>query len=82
MISEYSIHFLGTCNVNQECISIKKCPYTQELFTQVKAASDPVEKAQLVQAIRLRVCGEPSDRTVCCDIEQGKSTRGQGRPWS
>lgn len=63
----------GSCSVNQECISIKKCPYTKELFSQVKSTSNPDEKAQLIQAIRLRVCGEPSDRTVCCDIDQGSS---------
>ena len=67
-----SFYFVGSCSVSQECISIKKCPYTKELFSQVKATSDPEEKAQLIQAIRLRVCGEPSDRTVCCDINQGK----------
>ena len=62
----------GYCSVSQECISIKKCPYTKELFSQVKSTSNPDEKAQLIQAIRLRVCGEPSDRTVCCEIDQGK----------
>jgi len=68
----------GSCSVSQECISIKKCPYTKELFSQVKATSDPEEKAQLIQAIRLRVCGEPSDRTVCCDINQGASFTSSG----
>jgi len=63
----------GYCSVSQECISIKKCPYTKELFSQVKSTSNPDEKAQLIQAIRLRVCGEPSDRTVCCEIDQGAS---------
>ena len=69
-----SIYILlsGYCSVSQECISIKKCPYTKELFSQVKSTSNPDEKAQLIQAIRLRVCGEPSDRTVCCEIDQGK----------
>ena len=68
----YIILLAGSCSVNQECISIKKCPYTKELFAQVKSTSNPDEKAQLIQAIRLRVCGEPSDRTVCCDVDQGK----------
>ena len=59
-------HFSGTCPVTQECISIKECPYTKELFARVKSTSDNTERAQLIQALRLRVCGKPSDRTVCC----------------
>ena len=69
------ILLVGSCSVNQECISIKQCPYTKELFSQVKSTSNPDEKAKLIQAIRLRVCGEPSDRTVCCDIDQGRKFR-------
>ena len=66
-------HFsLGSCTVNQECISIKECPYTRKLFAQVKATNDSEEKANLIQAIRVRVCGNPTDRTVCCDLQQGK----------
>ena len=61
-----SDHFSGTCPVTQECISIKECPYTKELFARVKSTSDNTERAQLIQALRLRVCGKPSDRTVCC----------------
>ena len=74
-IADDSIHYyfsLGSCTVNQECISIKECPYTRKLFAQVKATNDSEEKANLIQAIRVRVCGNPTDRTVCCDLQQGK----------
>merc|ERR1712241_716992 len=59
-----------SCTVNQECISIKECPYTRKLFAQVKATNDSEEKANLIQAIRVRVCGNPTYRTVCCDLQQ------------
>jgi len=66
-----SYFFTGSCQVNQECISIKKCPYTQKLFSQIKSTKDPELKSILIEALRLLVCGKPSDRTVCCDIDQG-----------
>ena len=59
-----------SCAVNQECIPIKECPYTRKLFAQVKSTNDSQEKANLIQAIRVRVCGSPTDRSVCCDLEQ------------
>jgi len=59
---------VGSCNVNQECIPIKECPYTRKLFAQVKATDDAEEKGKLISAIRLRVCGSSTDRTVCCDL--------------
>ena len=66
-----SFFSIGSCNVNQECIPIKECPYTRKLFAQVKATDDAEEKGKLISAIRLRVCGSSTDRTVCCDLYDG-----------
>ena len=68
LISGISPFSVGSCNVNQDCIPIKECPYTRKLFAQVKATDDAEEKGKLISAIRLRVCGSSTDRTVCCDL--------------
>ena len=64
--------FTGSCQVNQICVSIKKCPHTQNLFSHVKSTTDPELKHILIEALRLLVCGKPSDRTVCCSTDQCK----------
>ena len=59
--------------MNQECISIEKCPITKHMITSIKYSTNEEEKATMQQLINSRMCGEPLDETVCCDVIQGKS---------
>ena len=60
--------------MEQECIHIRKCPYTLVKFKQILSTSDPDEKNRLIKTMTHNVatCGALSDRTVCCDIDKGK----------
>ena len=71
--SDYHIFFAGSCSVNQECISIEKCPITKHMITSIKYSTNEEEKETMQQLINSRMCGEPLDETVCCDVIQGKS---------
>ena len=42
------------------------------LVSQIKTTLDPDKKSEMVQTIKLRICGEPSDRSVCCTVDQRK----------
>ena len=50
-----------------------KCKETIDQVAQLKTTLDPDEKSKMIQTIRLRICGEPSDRSVCCDVDQSKN---------
>ena len=50
-----------------------KCKETKDQVAQLKTTLDPEEKSKMIQTIRLRICGEPSDRSVCCDVDQSKN---------
>ena len=50
-----------------------KCKETKDQVAQLKTTLDPDEKSKMIQTIRLRICGEPSDRSVCCDVDQSKN---------
>merc|ERR1711971_1049672 len=54
---------------NQECIKLRDCPYTKRLLTRVLSSSDREEKNNMIAEMRKLVCN-PSDRSVCCDIEE------------
>ena len=49
-----------------------KCPDTMALVSQIKTTLDPDKKSEMIQTIKLRICGEPSDRSVCCTVDQSK----------
>ena len=49
------------------CLHMMKCPYTKDLFDQADAAVEPNIQAKLIEDIRERICGQPTERTVCCD---------------
>ena len=57
------------CKSNQECIKLTDCP---KLLTRVLSASDREEKNNIVTEMRKLVCN-PSDRLVCCDIEESEA---------
>ena len=42
------------------------------LVSQTKTTLDPDKKSEMIQTIKLRICGEPSDRSVCCTVDQSK----------
>ena len=52
---------------------IEKCPITKHMITSIKYSTNEEEKATMQQLINSRMCGEPLDETVCCDVIQGKS---------
>ena len=59
---------LGTsCNKNQTCIKVLECPLTKKMLEDLTATNDAKEKEKLIASIRSRVCGNSSDKTVCCD---------------
>merc|ERR1711971_1288634 len=59
------------CKSNQECIKLRDCPYTKKLLTRVLSSSDREEKNNMIGEMRKLVCN-PSDRSVCCDIEESE----------
>merc|ERR1712008_623637 len=60
------------CKLNQECIKLRDCPYTKKLLTTVLSSSDREEKNNMIAEMRKLVCN-PSDRSVCCDIEESEA---------
>merc|ERR1712203_300996 len=60
------------CKSNQECIKLRDCPYTKKLLTRVLSSSDREEKNNMIAEMRKLVCN-PSDRSVCCDIEESEA---------
>merc|ERR1711971_1108349 len=60
------------CKSNQECIKLRDCPYTKNLLTRVLSSSDREEKNNMIAEMRKLVCN-PSDRSVCCDIEESEA---------
>merc|ERR1712203_10165 len=48
------------------------CPYTKKLLTRVLSSSDREEKNNMIAEMRKLVCN-PSDRSVCCDIEESEA---------
>merc|ERR1711971_1016978 len=60
------------CKSNQECIKLRDCPYTKKLLTRVLSSSDREEKNNMIGEMRKLVCN-PSDRSVCCDIEESEA---------
>merc|ERR1712008_292627 len=60
------------CKSNQECIKLRDCPYTKKLLTTVLSSSDREEKNNMIAEMRKLVCN-PSDRSVCCDIEESEA---------
>merc|ERR1711971_804746 len=60
------------CKSNQECIKLRDCPYTKKLLTRVLSSSDREEKNNMISEMRKLVCN-PSDRSVCCDIEESEA---------
>merc|ERR1712008_336104 len=60
------------CKSNQECIKLRDCPYTKRLLTTVLSSSDREEKNNMIAEMRKLVCN-PSDRSVCCDIEESEA---------
>ena len=60
------------CKSNQKCVKLRDCPYTKNLLTRVLSSSDREEKNNMIAEMRKLVCN-PSDRSVCCDIEESEA---------
>ena len=58
------------CDVNQECINFMECPYTRSLFVKANATRARSEQDELIKSIQDRICGQRSERTVCCVKQQ------------
>merc|ERR1711971_1187492 len=67
------------CKSNQECIKLRDCPYTKKLLTRVLSSSDREEKNNMIGEMRKLVCN-PSDRSVCCDIEESEGDHEESNP--
>ena len=55
-------------------MKVLECPHTKKLLNTYKSAypivgiDDAKKREELISAIRPRICGNPDDRTVCCDV--------------
>ena len=73
VFSSMYVFVLGLCSINQECIPIMTCKDAKEQVLKITATLDPDEKSKLTKTLGLRICGQPSDRSVCCDVDQSKN---------
>ena len=69
---------ISSCSIGEECISIKTCSPIIEQLTRAKETSDVVKKRSIISQVREKVCGERSERLICCPQEGSKSSGRQG----
>eukprot|EP00090_Calanus_glacialis_P036161 TRINITY_DN6168_c0_g1_i1.p1 TRINITY_DN6168_c0_g1~~TRINITY_DN6168_c0_g1_i1.p1 ORF type:complete len:216 (-),score=41.82 TRINITY_DN6168_c0_g1_i1:55-702(-) len=67
---------ISSCSIGEECISIKTCAPIVEQLTRAKETSDVVKKRSIISQVREKVCGERSQRLICCPQE---GNQGSGR---
>ena len=53
-------------------MKIQECPFAMNILEKMRTTDDPKEKEKLKTSIRSRICGTLSDKTVCCDVENGE----------
>ena len=53
-------------------MKIQECPFAMNILEKMRTTDDPQEKEKLKTSIRSRICGTLSDKTVCCDVENGE----------
>ena len=68
----FSILTGTSCNKNQKCIKVQECPSTNKMLEALKTIDDAKEKEKLISSIRSLICGRSTDRTVCCDNDNGE----------
>ena len=63
--------FNYTIQMFQECLPLVSCPLVFDLVRDVKddERSSPW-RSNLIHVIRDRICGQPSDRKVCCPLRE------------
>ena len=42
------------------------------MLEDLTATNDAKEKEKLIASLKSKICGNPSDQTVCCDVDNGK----------
>jgi len=67
---------ISSCSIGEECIAIKTCKPIIEMLTRAKETSDVVKKRSIISQVREKVCGERSERLICCP-EEGSKTAGR-----
>ena len=67
-----SILIGGRCNKNQTCVKVQECPHTKKMLEDLRATNDVKEKEKLVASLKSLICGSSTDRTVCCDVDNGE----------
>ena len=63
---------IGSCDKNQTCIKIQECPSTKKALEHMTTITDATEKEKIIASIKSLICGRITERTVCCDIENGE----------
>ena len=63
--------FNYTIQMFQECLPLVSCPLVFDLVRDVKddERSSPW-RSNLIHVIQDRICGQPSDRKVCCPLKE------------
>ena len=62
---------LGSCPPEQACIPSTECPFTRQLKSSAELSSNKDARNAIMELISSQHCGEPSDETVCCDLNKG-----------
>ena len=53
-------------------MNVQECPFTKKVLEELKITNDVTEKEKLIASIKSFICGSPTDRTVCCEVDIGK----------
>ena len=53
-------------------MGVLECPYTKAMMEKLIATDDADERGYLICYLRSQICGSPTNRTVCCDIDNGE----------
>ena len=67
----YLLMLIGSCNKNQTCIKVQECQHTKNMLEELRTTNDVKEKEKLINSMKTLICGSPTDKTVCCDIDNG-----------
>ena len=55
-------------------MKVQECPYTQNILKELETrnVNDGKEREKLITSIKSLICGNSTDHTVCCDINNGE----------
>lgn len=63
-----SVRAQDSCLRGEECVSARSCPAIVKQLDRARSTSDPVEKQEIINELREKVCSK-RDRRVCCAQE-------------